>query len=236
MLELFKKLQGSAWSMFTSMTAQHYYLEGGRGIKMIKSLVNKFHPFDNNAIQSIISSMRSLELLDSEDLSVYKDKLENYNLQLSWVGQEMSPSFLVHLAQTHLRQSRKKQDIEALQKSHTASGTAFLSLDDLCNGLERLDKLKGLPYGGSAPIQKPTPKPPPKKPTNLGFVAAVSGLNQDGSHTFEMHKESWVGAVNLQEDFFKQLRQMFKCVQCRTNDHTLPSCPLMKNWIIKKKV
>lgn len=96
--------------------------------------------------------------------------------------------------------------------------------------------MKGLPYGGAAPIQKPTPKPPPKKPTNLGFVAAVSGLNQDGSHAFEMHKESWVGAVNLQEDFFKQLRQMFKCVQCRTNDHTLPSCPLMKSWITKKKV
>jgi len=28
---------------------------------------------------------------------------------------------------------------------------------------------------------------------------------------------------------------MFKCVQCRSNDHTLPNCPLMKNWIVKKK-
>jgi hypothetical protein len=35
MLELFKKLQGSALSMFTSLSAQQYYLEGGRGIKMI---------------------------------------------------------------------------------------------------------------------------------------------------------------------------------------------------------
>jgi hypothetical protein len=61
-LELFKKLQGSALSMFTSMAAQHYYLKGRRGIKMVKALVNKFHPLDNNAIHSIISSMQSLEL------------------------------------------------------------------------------------------------------------------------------------------------------------------------------
>jgi hypothetical protein len=104
-LELFKKLQGSALSMFTSMAAQHYYLKGRRGIKMVKALVNKFHPLDNNAIHSIISSMQSLELMDTEDLCLYKDKLENYNLQLSWVGQEMSPSFIVHLAQTQLGKS-----------------------------------------------------------------------------------------------------------------------------------
>jgi hypothetical protein len=119
MLELFKKLQGSALSLFTSMSAQHYYLEGGRGIEMVKALVNKFHPLDNNAIQSIISSMLALELLDAKDLSVYKDKLENYNLQLSWVGQEMSPSFLVHLAQSQLGKSRYKHDIDALQVSYS---------------------------------------------------------------------------------------------------------------------
>lgn len=41
--------------------------------------------------------------------------------------------------------------------------------------------------------------------------------------------------VNLPEEYVKQLRQMFKCAQCRSNEHTLPYCPLMKNWIIKKK-
>jgi hypothetical protein len=102
MLKLFKKLQGSALSLFTSMMAKQYYLEGGPGIEMAKALVNKFHPLDNNTIQTIISSMQALELLDIEYLSVYKDKLENYNLQLSWLGQEMSPSFLVHLAQMQL--------------------------------------------------------------------------------------------------------------------------------------
>jgi hypothetical protein len=135
-----------------SLKSQQYYLEGGHGIEMVKALVNKFHPMDNNAIQNIISSMQALVLLDTEDLSVYRDKLENYNLQLSWVNQDMSPSFLVHLAQTQLRKSRYKDDIEALQMSHTASGTSFMSLADLCDGLERLDKLKGLLYGGAAPI------------------------------------------------------------------------------------
>jgi len=50
-----------------------------------------------------------------------------------------------------------------------------------------------------------------------------------------MHKDAWVGAINLSEDKVKLLRSMFKCVQCRSNEHTLPNCPLMKNWIIKKK-
>jgi hypothetical protein len=26
-----------------------------------------------------------------------------------------------------------------------------------------------------------------------------------------------------------------KCQKCHTNSHTLPSCPFLKNWIIKKK-
>jgi hypothetical protein len=180
--------------------------------------------------------MQTLVLLDTEDLSVYKDKLENYNLQLSWGGQEMSPSILVHLAQTQLGKSRYKTDIEALQMSHTASGTSFTSLTDLCDGLECLDKLQGLPYGGAAPLQKTTPpKVPLKKPSTVGFVAAVQDTPDPPSKNLEIHKESWVGAINLSEDHVKKLRQMFKCVQCRTNDHTLPSCPFMKNWIIKKK-
>jgi hypothetical protein len=203
---------------------------------MIHALVNKFHPLDDGAVQHIISSMQSLELLDSEDLSSYKNKLENYNLQLSWVGQEMSPSFLVFLAQSQLGKSRYAQNITALQMSHTASGTSFTSLDDLCLGLERLDKLRGLPYGGAAITPKIPSKPPPKKPTSspLGFVTAVQegeSPNQD----LTLHKESWVGAINLPEEKVKLLCQMFKCVQCHSNDHTLPSCPLMKNWIIKKK-
>jgi hypothetical protein len=194
---------------------------------------------DNNAIQNIISSMQALVLLDTEDLSVYRDKLENYNLQLSWVNQDMSSSFLVHLAQTQLSKSRYKHDIEALQISHTASGTSFTSLADLCDGLERLDKLKGLPYGGAAPIQKPTPSKTPipsKKPHTVGFVTAAADTSSLTPDTeFEFHNESWVGAINLLETYVKQLRSMFKCIQCHSNDHTLPSCPFMKSWIIKKK-
>ncbi len=49
-----------------------------------------------------------------------------------------------------------------------------------------------------------------------------------------MHKDAWIGTINLPEDKVKILRSMFKCVQCRSNDHTLPNCPLMKKWIVKK--
>jgi hypothetical protein len=105
MLELFKKLQGGALALFTSMNAQLFYMEGGWGIEMLHALVNKYHRLDNRAIQNIINAMQTLQLQDYEDLSVYHDKLENYNLQLSWVGQEMSSSFLVFLAQSQLAKS-----------------------------------------------------------------------------------------------------------------------------------
>jgi hypothetical protein len=120
--------------------------------------------------------------------------------------------------------------------SHTALGTSFTSLNDLCDGLGHLDKLCGLPYGGAASISKLPPKPPPKKTNTLGLVASVQDSNGLPQYDFEMHQDAWVGAINLPEDHVKQLQQMLKCVQCRTNDHTLPSCPLMKNWIIKKKL
>jgi hypothetical protein len=107
------------------LNAQNYYLSGGRGIEMVKALVDKFHPMDNGAIQALMSSMQNLQLLDNEDLSVYKDKLENLNLQLSWVGQGMPESYLIHLAQSQLKKSRYGKDIEAIQISNTASGTSF---------------------------------------------------------------------------------------------------------------
>jgi hypothetical protein len=128
----------------------------GTDVEMLHALVNIFHCLDNRAIQNIITLMQTLQLQDYEDLNVYRDKLENFNLQLSWVGQEMSSSFLVFLAQSQLAKSHYKKDIEALQLSHTASGTSFTSLDDLCQGLECLDELRGLSYGGKA-ISSPPP-------------------------------------------------------------------------------
>jgi len=53
-----------------------------------------------------------LQLHDSDDLSKYKDKLENLNLQLSWIGQGMPESYLIHQAQTQLKTSRYGKDIE----------------------------------------------------------------------------------------------------------------------------
>jgi hypothetical protein len=158
MLELYKKLQGSALDLFSLLNAQHYYLAGGRGIEMIKALVDKYHPLDNGAIQSIMATMQNLQLHDSDDLSKYKDKLENLNLQLSWVGQGIPESYLIHRAQTQLKTSRYGKDIEALQISNTASGTSFNSLHEFFMGLECLDCIRGLPYGGAA-ISKASSKP-----------------------------------------------------------------------------
>jgi hypothetical protein len=92
-----------------------------------------------------MSTMQHLTLLDAEDLSVYKDKLENLNLQLTWVGQGMSEGHLVYLAQLQLKKSHYKTDIEALQVSNTPAEASFHSLTELCLGLECLDRLRGLP-------------------------------------------------------------------------------------------
>lgn len=50
---------------------------------------------------------------------------------------------------------------------------------------------------------------------NLGFVVVVQDL--ENSSQCEMHTEAWVGGINLPEDMAKQLCQMFKCVQFRSN-------------------
>jgi hypothetical protein len=81
-------------------------------------------------------------------------------MQLSWVGQGMPESYLIHLAQVQLKTSRYSKDIEALQILNTASGTSFRSLQDLFLGLECLDRIRGLPYGG-LPFQN-FPKNPTK--------------------------------------------------------------------------
>jgi hypothetical protein len=40
-------------------------------------------------LQSIMTSLQNLQLPDSNNLSKYKHKMENLNMQLSWVGQGM---------------------------------------------------------------------------------------------------------------------------------------------------
>jgi hypothetical protein len=162
--------------------------------------------------------------------------LENRNLQLSWVGQGMPESYLFHLAQSQLKKSRYGKDIDALQISNTASGVSFRSLHDFFLGLERLDRLCGLPYGGAA-VTKSTPKLFKKPPvSNVGMVSSVQDSDGVTSVPLELHSKAWIGAINLNEDHVKVLRSLFKCPQCRTNNHTFPSCPLLKNWVIKKRV
>jgi len=57
-----------------------------------------------------------------------------------------------------------------------ASGSSFKSLDDLCQGLKRLDKLHGLLYGRTAISSKTpakTPPPVPEKQAPVSFVTAA---------------------------------------------------------------
>jgi hypothetical protein len=53
---------------------------------------------------------------------------------------------------------------------------------------------------------KITKKPPPvtpKKQNNLRFVVAAQDVETDKSPSLKMHKEVWIGAVNLPKDCVK---------------------------------
>jgi hypothetical protein len=75
---------------------------------MIKALANK-------AEQAVMSFVHSLMLLYTEDLSVHKDKLQNVNLQLTWVGQGMSD---LHLVDFQLKKFYQKDDDTELKISN----------------------------------------------------------------------------------------------------------------------
>jgi hypothetical protein len=59
----------------------------------------------------------------------------------------------------------------------------------LISGLECLDELRGLPFGGAAVVKQP-PKPCSKKVIKVGMVVAVE--DGDSPNTaLEIHSESW---------------------------------------------
>jgi hypothetical protein len=69
----------------------------------------------------------------------------------------------------------------------------------------------------------------------MGMVTSVQEGTELLQQKMEFHSESWIGAINLDEEHVKILWSLFKCPQCRTNTHTFPSCPLLKHWYIEKK-
>ena len=124
-------------------------MEGGRGIDMLHLLASKFNPMDANSVSQTINKLHDLKLDDSQDLSVYFDSLLEYNMQLSWVKQDMSDEMLLWFAQKQLKTSRYKTDVESLEMSHAAASTSLTSLNDLQIGLERLDSNRGRIYGAA---------------------------------------------------------------------------------------
>ncbi len=127
MLQFYKKLEGSAAKLFSSMESEQYYMEEGRGIEMLRLLASTFNPLDAEAIREIIKQITTYELTDTQDLSTYFTALTDWNSQLSWVGQSFPMAFLVQVATTQLAKSRFAKSLESLQFFHTASKTSFTS-------------------------------------------------------------------------------------------------------------
>lgn len=76
-----------------------------------------------------------------------------------------------------------------------AFGTFFSSLSDLCTGLECLDQLYGLPYGGAV-ILKPAPTFLPECQKNLGMVTPDNDIVNLLLSLFDMHPDAWNDSIN----------------------------------------
>jgi hypothetical protein len=76
------------------------------------------------------------------------------------------------------------------------------------------------------------------KGKSQGLVSAVSDTDKDeGGSQFTFHKESWIGAIDLEEKHVKHLRHIFRCALCRTNKHNFPQCPILtKTFSITKLI
>ena len=242
MLEFYKKLEGSAAKLFSSMEAMDYYMDGGRGIEMLLLLASTFNPMDADAIKDLILKLQNLQCLDTQDLSSYFDDITDINSQLSWVGQSFPIPYLIQLATGHLNKSRFATYMATLQVFHSAAKSTFASLEDMKLSITRLDPKRGL-----ATVAVVTPTIPKsgwrKKGTAEGLVSAVA--TSSSSPTSEvsptstdstMHPLAWIGATDLDKSQVLKVKSVFKCFLCRSNAHPWPVCEfLASKWDIKKK-
>ena len=105
------------------------------------------------------------------------------------------------------------------------------TFDALYDALICLDCYRGLSFGS-----KCTPSSNNKykrfsgkfKGASQGLVSAVLEQEpEEGSSTFTFHKDSWIGAVELEEKHVKHLHHIFRCPLCRTNKHSFLQCPIL---------
>jgi hypothetical protein len=129
-----------------------------------------------------------------------------------------------------LESSRYKRDVDQLQISHTATGSGYNTLDALYDALIRLDRYRGLSFGSKRPPSSDKDKhfSGKFKGGSQGLVSAVSEQEpEEDSSKFTFHKESWIGAIELEEKHVKHLHHIFRCPLCRTNKHNFPQCPIL---------
>ena len=215
-------------------------MEGGRGIEMLHLLAATFNPMDSNKRRTLLIKLISATLPDDMELLEFINSLKDTNMQLAWCGTGMPEDLLVDIAMHRLESSHYKRDVDQVQISHTATGSSYHTLDALYDALTRLDRYRGISYGSKRSETKPDPKRfgGKFKGGSQGLVSAVSDPDRDdGGFQFTFHKDSWIGAIDLEEKHVKHLRHIFRCALCRTNKHNFPQCPILtKTFSITKLV
>jgi hypothetical protein len=242
-IELFDKLTGAAHNLFSSLKNHRYYVLGGRGIEMLHLLTRKFNPLDMDAVGEMLTELQSLQLLDTEDLSVLINKVDDICCRLAMVNQNPPESFMVHHVQNVLKTSRYGPELIVLLRTHAANRTAFRTIDELVVALHRMDKVNGRDYGGQAFKSEPKVKfgpgvggTPGGKPLKEQFVSSVISPPGDTVTTGLTH--DWMGARDLTDEQIKTIRANQQCHLCRTDKHPWTKCAklLAKFDIIKKDI
>ncbi len=231
-IELFDKLTGAALSLFSSQKNHKYYVLSGRGIEMLHLLAKKFNPLDLDAVSDLLNELQSLQLLDSDDLSVLINKVDDITDRLMMVNQAPPESFMVHLIQNVLKTSRYGPDLITLQRTHAANRTSFHTIDELVVALHCMDKVNGRDYGGQAittsstnvskvtfapgtGVKSGTLKPASKE----NFVSAVTGTPGPEPIT-PAFTHDWMGAHDLTDEQIKLVCAQMQCPVCCTDKYT----------------
>ena len=88
--------------------------------------------------------------------------------------------------------------------------------------------------GSVVPNKGPFIKSKQGSASAVQIVSAVQTVS-DANAGFTMHEKSWIGAVNLTPKDVNELKSLFKCPLCRSNDHTYFACFGNSKYTIVKK-
>lgn len=183
--------------------------------------------------------LQEVTLKPEQDLNDFMNNILDINRKLSWVGQGMSPGWLLNIITYTLGKSRYKTQLETLLAAHSAVGTSISDINGIIQYLSANDIFEGKAYGGAGQpttTTTTTTTPSGTKPTNgrlKGSASAVQG-EEDLQTEFTYHaKHHFIGALNLTAKQVAIKMSCSKCWLCTALRHIPGLCVLTSIRITK---